>query len=208
MKKHIQLLSLASTAALVLSACGHGQLRNSPYLYEDAQRGFAQGPAYSQAHQAPRYAGAFNRFQAPQQFQRFNADKLVAVEGFQNGDRVKVKGPLWFKGEGVVHNITADAFKLEFSISSYHLTVEAIRIDESRARFITVDHKQDRRVEAIGSYTRNGNVTVFNMGKGQEVEKLTVRAGRAGYFEADVVQPGRLSTLSERGKTTLKFTKK
>ena len=208
----IKSLTLLSTAALVLSACGHNsRLANSPYLYDDAQRALMQQPAYPQyapQYQAPQYA-PYNSLRAPQQFQRFNAgSNLVAVEGFQNGDKLKVKGPLWFKGNGVVHNISADAFKLEFSISSYHLTVEAIRVDATQVRFITVDHKQNRRVEALGTYTTNGNVTVFNMGAGAEVEQLTVRAGRPGYFEADVVQPGRISTLSERGKTTLKFTKK
>lgn len=137
-------------------------------------------------------------------------EALVGVEGFQTGDNLQVKGPLWFKGNGKIHNLTPDAFKIEFSIASYHLIVGAERLDESKVRFTTIDLKANKTVEAIGTYVRNGNTTVFDMGPGAEVEKLTVRAMRPGYFETDVVQPGKLSTLDDtgRGSTTLKFYKK
>lgn len=154
-----------------------------------------------------------NAFVANPQLQALRAPQrqldLVGVQGFQIGDKLKVKGPLWFKGEGKVHNLTPDAFKIEFSISSYHLIVDAVRLDEQKVRFTTIDLKQNRTVEAIGNYYRNGNTTVFDMGPGAEVEKLTIRADRPGYFEADVVQPGKISELDDtgRGSTTLKFTK-
>ena len=49
------------------------------------------------------------------------------------------------------------------------------------------------------------------MGKGQEVEKLTVVAKGTGAFDVDVVQGGLLlgkDVTDPEGKTTLKFTKK
>lgn len=148
-------------------------------------------------------------FRAPMQnFSAFqNQSDLVGVQGFRSGDNLNVQGPLWFKGKGKVHNLTPDAFKIEFQIASHHLIVDAVRIDAQRVRFTTVDVKGNRTVEAIGTYQRTGNTTVFDMGKGQEVEKLTVRGVRAGYFEADVVQAGRLFLADERGNTTLKFSK-
>ena len=152
------------------------------------------------ANRAP--VGPLQAFNAP----RANAP-LVAVTGFKNGDKLKVKGPLWFKGDGKVHNITPDAFKLEFAIASHHLIVEAIRLDAGKVRFITVDLKNNRTVEAIGTYTQSGSTTVFEMGAGAEVEKLTVRAGSPGNFEADVVQPSLQQEMQDRGSTTLKFSK-
>jgi hypothetical protein len=149
------------------------------------------------------------RFSAPQQ--RAQGD-LVEAPGLKSGDNLSVKGPLFTSGQGKVHALTADAFKIEFSIVSYHLIVSAERINATQARFVTVDVKQNRTVEAIGTYVRKGNVTVFDMGQGSEVEKLTVKNQRNGYFETDVVQPGELSRLSEngdpRGNVTLKFSKR
>ncbi len=175
--KTLALFTIGS--ALLLSAC-----QSTPIL---ANRGPA-GPL--QAFNAPRAT-------AP----------LVAVSGFKNGDKLKVKGPLWYKGDGMVHNITPDAFKLEFAIASHHLIVEAIRLDANRVSFKTIDFKNNRTVEVIGTYTQSGTTTVFEMGKGGEVEKLTVRAGSSGYFEVDVVQPSLQQELQDRGSTTLKFSK-
>lgn len=145
-------------------------------------------------------------------FQRFSQSQdLVAVTGLKAGDPLNVKGPFWTKGDGQVHALSPDAFKLEFKIASYHLQVEAIRLNDKQVRFITVDVKQNRTVEAVGTYVRNGNTTVFDMGKGQEVEMLTVKAGAPGAFDVDVVQPGRLmgaDMVDPEGKTTLRFSKK
>ncbi|MBF2051840.1 MAG: hypothetical protein IGS03_00070 [Candidatus Sericytochromatia bacterium] len=157
-------------------------------------------------------APAPGMFRAPlQNMQNFSAVQnqgdLVGVQGFRSGDNLDVRGPLWFKGKGKVHNLTPDAFKIEFQIASHHLIVDAVRLDAQRVRFTTVDVKGNRTVEAIGTYQRNGNTTVFDMGKGQEVEKLTVRGIRPGYFETDVVQAGRMYPSDERGSTTLKFSK-
>jgi hypothetical protein len=141
--------------------------------------------------------------------QRAPAD-LVEAPGFKAGDNLSVKGPVFTSGQGKVHALNADAFKIEFSIATYHLIVSAERINATQAKFITIDVKQNRTVEAIGTYVRTGNVTVFDMGKGSEVEKLTVKNQRAGYFETDVVQPGKLSMMSgdARGTVNLKFSKK
>lgn len=175
--KTLALFTLGS--ALLLSAC-----QSTPIL---ANRG-PVGPL--QAFNAPRAV-------AP----------LVAVTGLKNGDKLKVKGPLWYKGEGQVHNITPDAFKLEFAIASHHLIVEAVRIDATKARFTTIDIKNNRTVEVIGTYSQSGPTTIFDMGQGAEVEKLTVRAGSPGTFEADVVQPSLQQEMQDRGSTTLKFSK-
>ncbi|PIQ23749.1 hypothetical protein COW36_20435 [bacterium (Candidatus Blackallbacteria) CG17_big_fil_post_rev_8_21_14_2_50_48_46] len=153
------------------------------------------------------------------QLQRFSlprspraASDLVEAPGFKAGDNLNVKGPLWYSGSGKVHTLTPDAFKIEFSIASYHLIVSAERINATQAKFVTVDVKQNRTVEAIGTYSRVGSTTIFDMGKGSEVEKLTVKNQRNGYFETDVVQPGKLSLLSEngdpKGNVNLKFTRK
>ncbi|MGV3525163.1 MAG: hypothetical protein ACO1RX_13110 [Candidatus Sericytochromatia bacterium] len=136
-----------------------------------------------------------------------NTVPLVGVEGFQSGDNLKVKGPFFTSGSGKVHNLTPDAFKIEFQIAGHHLIVDATRLDATQVRFITIDVKNNRKVETVGKYVRTGNTTVFDMGPGQEVEKLTVRAVRSGYFETDVVQPGRMFPQDERGSNTLKFSK-
>lgn len=132
---------------------------------------------------------------------------LVGVEGFVSGDRLKVKGPFFTSGKGQIHALTPDTFRIEFQIVNYHLIVEATRLDATKVKFVTIDVKAGRTVEAIGNYTRTGNTTVFDMGPGQEVEKLTVRGIKAGNFEADVVQPGRLFPTDDRGSNTLKFSK-
>ncbi len=167
-------------------------------------------PACQQIRPLPNMSPAsqLSRFSMPTG-QRAPAD-LVEAPGFKAGDNLGVKGPLFTSGQGKVHALNADAFKIEFSIASYHLIVSAERINATQAKFITVDVKQNRTVEAIGTYVRTGNVTVFDMGKGSEVEKLTVKNQRAGYFETDVVQPGKLSMLSgdARGTVNLKFSKK
>lgn len=137
---------------------------------------------------------------------------LVEVPGFKAGDAVSIKGPLFTRGQGQIHTLTPDAFKIEFSIASYHLIVSAERLSDKEVRFVTVDVKANRTVEAIGQYIRTGNVTVFDMGPGAEVEKLTVKNQRQGYFETDIVQPGKLSMLADdrnpRGTVNLKFSKK
>lgn len=134
---------------------------------------------------------------------------LVEVPGFQAGDKLKIQGPLFFKGEGKAHALSADSFKVELKIASYHLIADATRIDAQRVRFITTDLKANKTQEVIGTYTRTGNVTVFDMGKGSEIERLTVNGMRPGYFEATIVQPGRANTeiFQGRGSTTLKITR-
>ncbi len=155
---------------------------------------------------------AQGQFAAPA-FQRFSQQRgqdLVAVRGFKTGDRLKVKGPFWTKGDGKVHGLTSDTFDIEFKIATYHLRVQATRLNDKQVRFVTQDIKNNRTVEAVGNYTQNGGVTVFDMGKGQEVEKLTVYDKGMGAFHADVVQGGRLlgsDVASPEGKTTLKFSK-
>jgi hypothetical protein len=151
----------------------------------------------------------------PALLQRFGLSErapgdLVEVPGIQAGNNLEIKGPLFTQGQGKVHALTPDAFQIEFSIAGYHLKVSATRINEKQARFVTTDLKQNSTVEAVGTYVRTGNVTVFDMGKGSEVEKLTIKNQRTGYFETDVVQPGRLSQLAERnrGSVNLKFTRK
>jgi hypothetical protein len=192
MRHIIRQLSVLSLTSLLLAACQSGPAPMFPAanMYR----------APMQAYRTPMQA-----MQSPQQAE------LVGVQGFRTGDNLDVRGPLWFKGSGKVHNLTPDAFKIEFQIASHHLIVDAVRIDARQVRFTTIDLKANRTVEAIGTYHRNGNTTVFDMGKGQEVEKLTVRGIRPGYFEADVVQSGLLMgdmPVDERGSTTLKFTKK
>lgn len=184
MRYMVQSLSLALLSATLLSACGSRSL-------------------------TPASPGAFN---APANVQRFaQSQDLVAVTGLKAGDRLNVKGPFWTKGDGQVHALSADAFKLEFKIASYHLRVEATRLNDKQVRFVTIDVKQNRTVEAVGTYVRQGNTTVFDMGKGQEVEMLTVKAGSPGSFDVDVVQAGRLlgaDMIETEGKTTLRFSKK
>ena len=133
---------------------------------------------------------------------------LVEVPGIQAGNTLEIKGPLFTQGQGKVHVLTSDAFQIEFSIAGYHLKVAAERINDKQARFVTTDFNQNRTVEAIGTYVRTGNVTVFDLGKGSEVEKLTLKNQRTGYFETDVVQPGRLSPANSRASVNLKFTRK
>lgn len=181
--------ALLASGLLLLTACQRG-----PMPTPLAQR--AISPV--QSLRAPQGLRSFNAAQAP----------LVAVQGFQTGDKLNVKGPFFTSGKGQVHNLTNDSFKIEFSIAGHHLIVDAVRIDEQKVRFTTTDVKANRTVEAIGTYTINGTTTVFDMGKGNEVEKLTVRATRPAYFETDVVQPGRLfPAADERGSNTLKFSK-
>lgn len=185
MRHLVQCFSLALVSATLLSACGSRSI----------------APAVPQ--------GAFN---APANVQRFSqSQNLVAVTGLKAGDRLNVKGPFWTKGEGQVHAMSADAFQLEFQIATYHLRVEATRLNDKEVRFVTIDIKQNRTVEAIGTYVRQGNTTVFDMGKGQEVEMLTVKAGQPGAFDVDVVQGGRIlgaDVIDPEGKTTLRFSKK
>lgn len=186
MRYLVQCLSLALVSTVLLSACG------SRSVVPSAPQGAFNAPAAN--------------------FQRFASQQnLVAVTGLQAGDRLNVKGPFWTKGEGQVHAMSADAFQLEFQIATYHLRVEATRLNDKEVRFVTIDIKQNRTVEAIGTYVRQGNTTIFDMGKGQEVEMLTVKAGQPGSFEVDVVQPGRLfgaEMVEPEGKTTLRFSKK
>jgi major membrane immunogen (membrane-anchored lipoprotein) len=186
MRYLVQCLSLAFVSATLLSACG----------------------SRSAVPVSPQ--GAFNAPAA--NFQRFAAaPDLVAVTGLKAGDQLNVKGPFFTKGDGQVHAMSADAFKLEFKIATYHLRVEATRLNDKEVRFVTIDIKQNRTVEAVGTYVRQGNTTVFDMGKGQEVEMLTVKAGQPGSFDVDVVQAGRLlgaEMIDNEGKTTLRFSKK
>lgn len=140
------------------------------------------------------------------------ATDLVEAPGFKTGDKVKVKGPLWFKGSGKVHMLSPDAFDLEFSISSYHIRVAATRLDAQKVKVITTDYKTNRTVESIANYSRQGSATIIDIGAGQEVEKMTIRNQRNGYFEAVVVQPGRANDPlfqqePVRGTTTLKFSR-
>ena len=184
-----QLLSLAAftLVGLTLSACGSR----------------SAVPVMNQA--------ALSQSANFQRFSQVQSQDLLAVTGLKAGDQLNVKGPFWTRGDGQVHALSADAFALEFKIVSYHLQVEAVRLNDKEVRFITTDKKQNRTVEAIGQYVRNGNTTVFDMGKGQEVEKLTVHAGSPGNFDVDVVQGGRLfgaDMIEPEGKTTLKFSKK
>ena len=154
--------------------------------------------------------GQFGQLRAPgmpmAQLQRRSTVPLVSVEGLATGDNLRVKGPFFTSGKGKVHNLTPDAFKIEFQIAGHHLIVDATRIDAEKVRFITIDLKAGRTVEGIGNYRRSGTVTVFEMGPGQEVEKLTVRPIKPGNFETDVVQPGFMFP-SDRGSNTLKFFK-
>lgn len=186
MRYLVQCLSLALVSATLLSACG------SRNITPITPQGALNAPAAN--------------------FQRFaQSQDLVAVTGLKAGDQLNVKGPFWTKGDGQVHAISADAFKLEFKIASYHLRVEATRLNDKQVRFVTIDVKQNRTVEAVGTYVRQGNTTVFDMGKGQEVEMLTVTAGQPGSFDVDVVQAGRLlgvDMMETEGKTNLRFSKK
>lgn len=178
-------LSALLGGSLLLTAC-----QSQPYLPVSAY----QNPlrAYSLTQRAP--------------------SDLVEAPGFKAGDAVSVRGPLFTQGQGKIHALNADAFKIEFSIANYHLIVSAERLNDKEARFVTIDVKANRTVEAVGKYVRTGNVTVFNMGTGSEVEKLTVKNQRNGYFETDVVQPGKLSLLAGSGNSratvNLKFSKK
>lgn len=183
MKFHSRVLPLLLGSLFVLPACQ--QVRPLPNMGQVSQ---------------------LSRFAAPM---RAPGD-LVEAPGFKAGDKLGVKGPMFTSGQGQVHALSADAFKIEFSIHTYHLIVSAERLNATQAKFVTVDVKQNRTVEAIGTYVRTGNVTVFDMGKGSEVEKLTVKNQKSGYFETDVVQPGKLSMMSgdPRGSVNLKFSKK
>lgn len=162
----------------------------------------------SMPNMAPNGMQSFNS-RSPVQMQQSirRADPLVGVEGFVTGDNLNIKGPFFTSGKGKIHNLTPDAFKIEFQIAGHHLIVDTIRIDATKVRFITTDVKANKKIEAIGNYRRTGNTTVFEMEKGAEVEKLTVRAIKPGNFETDVVQPGRLFPQDERGSNTLKFSK-
>lgn len=192
MRKLDALLIPALGSLLFLTACGRSAVQmSSPY-----SRGYVAAQSYQP--NAPMMA-----YSAPRA-----AEALVGVEGIVTGDNLKVKGPFFTSGNGKVLNFTPDSFKLEFSIVSYHLVVEATRIDAEKIHFVTIDVNAGKTYDAIGTYRRSGNTTVFEMGPGQQVEKLTVRAIKPGNFETDVVQPGRLfPTADSRGSNTLKFFK-
>lgn len=173
---------------LLLTACGRTPVQMStPYM-----RGYQAAQPYQQT-----YSSFAVRAQAP----------LVAVQGIATGDNLKVKGPLFTSGKGKVLAYSPDAFKIEFSIVNYHLIVDATRIDDKTVHFVTIDVNANKTYDGIGSYTQNGNVTVFDMGPGQQVERLTIRPTGVGAFETDVVQPGRVFPADSRGSNTLKFSK-
>lgn len=186
MRKVISLLSGVS-AILLLAACQSGQM---PF------------------QTMPRGVQTFNSRTGQMLRQPTRAaEPLVGVQGFVSGDNLTIKGPFFTSGKGKVHNLTADAFKIEFQIAGHHLIVDTIRLDDTKVRFITTDVKANRTIEAIGTYQRTGSTTVFSMPAGSEVEKLTVRSIKPGNFETDVVQPGRMFPQDERGSNTLKFFK-
>lgn len=181
----LKTLFAATSALLMLAAC-----QSSPMLL------------------APSGMQSFNARNAAQAMrQPTRAEALVGVEGFVTGDNLNIKGPFFTSGKGKLHLLTPDAFKIEFQIAGHHLIVDTSRIDATKVRFVTTDVKANKTLEVVGTYRRNGNTTVFEMPPGAEVTKLTVRAVKAGNFETDVVQPGRLFPQDERGSNTLKFSK-
>ncbi|MEZ0368285.1 MAG: hypothetical protein ACAI44_04275 [Candidatus Sericytochromatia bacterium] len=204
MRKVEKFIIPLAAGLLLLSACSRNPMQmSSPYL-----RGYQSAQSYSQSGYQPYYQSNY-RYATPYGMQSnpSAALPLVGVEGIATGDNLKVKGPFFTSGKGKVHSLNPDNFKIEFEIAGHHLIVDATRLDAEKVRFITVDVKAGRTVEAIGIYRRTGNVTVFDMGPGGEVEKLTVRPIKPGNFETDVVQPGRLFPSDSRGTNTLKFFK-
>lgn len=113
---------------------------------------------------------------------------LVEAPGFQTGDKLVVDGPLWYDGDGKVHLMAANAFKVELTVGSYHYMLEATRIDNKSVDFVFTDLKTGAVKKQIAAYSRTANLSSFYLGKDGDIEEFSVNGIRPGYFESVIKQ--------------------